>query len=128
MKAEFKNKFLGNRRKTRSRTKLRSVNRKHLNRIFFHVSNKNLSAQLIDDTASKTILAVSTLGFAKEGKTSSTTTNKEYAKKLAEAFVAKMQEAKIDMQKGFIFDRGEKKYHGKVKVFADALREKGVKV
>jgi len=127
MKSVLKKDYLAERRKKRIRTKLKNVNRQQMERIYLHVSNKNLYAQLINDMNSKTLLSVSTLAIMKDSKTKSRT-NKECAKKLAEVFSGKIKEAGIDSSKGFIFDRGDRKYHGKVQVFADTLREKGIKV
>lgn len=112
-------------RKNRTRKKINARNREARKRILFSVSNKNLYAQLVDAVNGKTLVTVSSLdaSLCKSGKS---TKNKEVAAKLAELFAAKIAEkvTKTDDEK-FVFDRGQKLYHGRVKAFAEALREKG---
>lgn len=124
MSAENKVKILQDRRKKRVRSKLKSVNRRGLNRIYLHITNKNLSAQVIDDANGKTLVSVTTVA---KGQTKNQSNISE-AEKLAEALVSKMNEKGIVSGDGYAFDRGSKRYHGKVKVFAEKLREKGIKV
>ena len=107
-------------RRLRNRKKLKkvSVNRYRLS-IF--KSLKNISAQIIDDKIMKTLVSASS--GEKEIK------NKK-AKKidvsnlLGELLAKRAKEKKID---NIYFDRGEHKYHGRVKVFADSLRKNGLK-
>jgi len=110
-------------RKLRIRSKLKRVNRTLRKRIYLNTSNKHLTAQLLDDQSGVTILTVTT---QKKGEGSKNLSNKENAVKLAEAFKTKMDECKIKETEGFVFDRGNKPYHGKVAKFADTLREKGL--
>lgn len=114
------------RRKNRVRGKVRGLNKRGLPRIYFYITNKHLYAQLIDDTSGRTLAGVSTSTPAQ--KSSGLTANKDSAEKLAEAFYSKLQEKNIPTDQGFVFDRGAKNYHGRVKVFADSLREKGLKL
>lgn len=79
-------------------------------------SNLQISVQLIDDAAGKTIVA----GSTKELKAKSTM---EGAKKLGEAIAKKAKEKKID---SVVFDRNAYKYHGRIKALADAAREGGL--
>ena len=107
-------------RRLRNRKKLKkvSVNRYRLS-IF--KSLKNISAQIIDDKVMKTFVSASS--GEKEIK------NKK-AKKidvsnlLGELLARRAKEKKIE---NIYFDRGEHKYHGRVKVFADSLRKNGLK-
>lgn len=107
-------------RRLRNRKKLKkvSVNRYRLS-IF--KSLKNISAQIIDDKVMKTLVSASS--GEKEIK------NKK-AKKidvsnlLGELLAKRAKEKKIE---NIYFDRGEHKYHGRVKVFADSLRKNGLK-
>ena len=107
-------------RRLRNRKKLKkvSVNRYRLS-IF--KSLKNISAQIIDDKIMKTLVSASS--GEKEIK------NKK-AKKidvsnlLGELLAKRAKEKKIE---NIYFDRGEHKYHGRVKVFADSLRKNGLK-
>jgi large subunit ribosomal protein L18 len=121
-----------NRQKTkrvaRVRAGLRKGNRAGKCRIYFHVSGKHLYAQVFDDMAGKTLLSCSTLDKAAQTKERKSFTNKAHSAKLAETLVGKMQGASLKLDAGYIFDRGAKLYHGRVKSFADTLREKGVKI
>ena len=83
-------------------------------------SNKNIIAQIIDDTKGETLVYVSTLD--KEIKTKKA--NKEAAKEVGTAIAKKALAAKIDT---VVFDRGGFIYHGVVKELAEAAREAGLK-
>lgn len=87
-------------------------------RLSVHVSNLHVSAQIIDDTANKTLVAVTTVG-QKTLKGSMT----EKAAWVGAEIAGKAKTAKIT---AVVFDRGGKKYHGRVKALADAAREKGL--
>jgi len=117
-----------NKRVARVRAGLRKGNRAGKNRIHFHVTGRHLYAQLVDDAAGKTLLSCSTLDKSLQQKETKSFTNKEYSAKLANVLVGKMQAASLKLDEGYIFDRGAKLYHGRVKSFADTLREKGVKI
>lgn len=121
-----------NRQKTkrvaRVRASLRRGNRSGKCRIYFHVSGKHLYAQVFDDVAGKTLLSCSTLDKTIQTNDTKSFKNKSFSAKLAHVLVAKMETAKLKLDEGYIFDRGAKLYHGRVKSFADTLREKGVKI
>ena len=82
-------------------------------------SNKNIIAQIIDDTKGETLVYVSTLD--KEIKTKKA--NKDAAKEVG-ALVAK--KAKTKKIKTVVFDRGGFIYHGVVKELAESAREAGL--
>jgi large subunit ribosomal protein L18 len=84
-----------------------------------HVSNHHVSAQLIDDTASRTLAQASSVG---QKASSDTLTAK--AERVGTEIAEKAKTAKIT---SVVFDRGPKLYHGRVKALADAAREKGLK-
>ena len=80
-------------------------------------SNKRIYAQIIDDTAGRTLVAASTADAA-EG------TNKtDNAKAVGAVIGKKAKEAGI---KQVVFDRGGYKFHGRVKALADAARAEGL--
>ncbi len=81
------------------------------------ISNRHISAQLIDDDAKKSITAATTAGKPIKG------TLTERAVILG-AEVAK--KAKTNKISKVVLDRGAKKYHGRIKAFADAARENGL--
>lgn len=87
-------------------------------RLSVFVSNKHISAQIIDDTKHSTIVQISTVG-AKAAKGTMTEraawVGAEIAKKAKAAKVTKV-----------VFDRGGKQYHGRVKALADAARAGGL--
>ena len=86
-------------------------------------SNKHIYAQLIDDTASITLVAASTMEADIASKLENTA-NIQAASAVGEAI------AKKALDKGItevVFDRGGYVYHGKVQALADAAREAGLK-
>ena len=82
-------------------------------------SLKNFEAQLIDDRARKTVASASTISLKIEKGG-----NIEAAKAVGKALGEKIQGLGI---KEIVFDRSGYIYHGRVKAFADAVRESGVK-
>ena len=84
-------------------------------------SSKNISAQIIDDSKSITLISASSI--EKDIKTGSKVNKTELSKIVAEKIAKKAQEKKITK---IFFDRGIYRYHGRVKVFAETLRENGM--
>ncbi|MBE6121596.1 MAG: 50S ribosomal protein L18 [Erysipelotrichaceae bacterium] len=82
-------------------------------------SNKQIYAQIIDDTTGKTLLSSSSLILKLENGG-----NIEAAKKVGEDVAKKCLEAGIEAVR---FDRGGYVYHGRVQALADAAREAGLK-
>lgn len=87
-------------------------------RLCFYRSLSNVYAQLIDDVNHKTILSVSSLSLDKK------TSLKNMATEVGKLVAQKAKEAKIT---DVVFDRNGFIYHGRVKAFADAARENGLK-
>ncbi len=85
-------------------------------------THKNVSAQIIDDAAGKTLVAASTLDSDLRGQVKYGG-NKAAAQVVGKALAAKALEAGI---KEVCFDRGHNKYHGRVAALADAAREAGL--
>jgi large subunit ribosomal protein L18 len=89
-------------------------------RISVFRSNRGIHAQLIDDVAGSTLAAVSwTEGNLRAMKPM------EQAGKAGELLAQRAKAAGIESA---VFDRGGYQYHGKVKAFADGVREGGLKV
>ncbi len=107
-------------RKLRNRKKLKSVN---LNRYRVSVSKSlnNLSAQIIDDKLKKTLVSASSI--EKEIKAKKVK-KMEKSSLIGEILAKRAKEKKISE---VYFDRGEYKYHGRVKNFAETLRKNGLK-
>jgi len=84
-------------------------------------SNSAFYAQIINDDAGKTLLAIATNGKEMKGKVKNT---KEGVAALGEALAKKAVSAKISK---VVFDRAGYLYHGKIKAFADGARSGGLK-
>ena len=83
-------------------------------------SNKNISAQIIDDVAGVTLVSASSLEASFEGNGG----NKEGAKQLGEILAKRALEKGIET---VCFDRGGFLYHGRVAELAEGAREGGLK-
>ena len=105
-------------RTKRTRYKLKKVsNRK---RLTVFRSNKHLYAQIIDDTVGKTLASAST-------KEKNMDIDNKDRKSLAEIIGKNI--AKRSIEKGIkevAFDKGKYKYHGLIKILAEAAREAGL--
>ena len=92
-------------------------------RLSVYKSLNHIYAQLIDDTAGKTLLSAATL--EKEIRTAlKHGGNLEAAKKVGASLAQKALGKKITT---VVFDRAGYRYHGCVKALADAAREQGLK-
>jgi len=105
-----------NRRKTRVRSKLFST--KDRLRLSVHRSNKHIYAQIIDDSKKVTLLGVSEKDLKDKKGTKS-----EKAKSLGLIMASKAKSKKVNK---IIFDKGPFAYHGRIKSFAEGLREGGL--
>ena len=85
-------------------------------------SLKQIYVQIIDDDSGNTLVSASTLDKELRGKLSYGR-NKDAAKELGKLIAKKAIEKGI---KVVVFDRGGYKYHGVVKMLADAAREEGL--
>lgn len=84
-------------------------------------SNKNIYAQIIDDTAGRTLVAASTMEKLEGAATGNA--NKKAAMVVGTALARKAIEAGI---KKVVFDRNGYAYHGRIKELADAARKVGL--
>ena len=109
-----------NKRKLRNRKKLKKVSINRL-RISVTKSLNNLSAQIIDDKNKKTLVSASSI--EKEIK-SKKIKKMEKSTIIGEVLAKRAKEKNISE---VYFDRGQYKYHGRVKVFAETLRKNGLK-
>ena len=108
-------------RKIRNRKKLKDINSNKL-RITVFKSSKNISAQIIDDKISKTLVsASSTEKELKKNKSK----KMDLSNILGELLAKRAKDKKIS---SVYFDRGGYKYHGRIKAFADSLRKNGLKI
>jgi large subunit ribosomal protein L18 len=107
-------------RQLRNRKKLKKVNVDRL-RISVFKSLNNLSAQIIDDKLKKTVVSVSSTEKDIKAKK---------IKKMEKSIIIGEMLAKRAKEKNIekvYFDRGNNKYHGRVKSFAESLRKNGLK-
>ncbi len=102
-------------RKRRIRAKVKGTG--EVPRLSVHISNKHMSAQIIDDSSMRTLAAVTTVGQKVDGSKT----------KLAEwaggQIAASAKKAGI---KKVVFDRNGKLYHGRIKALADEARRGGL--
>ncbi|MET8422613.1 50S ribosomal protein L18 [Nocardia sp. NPDC004860] len=90
-------------------------------RLVVNRSARHIHAQLIDDSAGKTIAAASTIEAdvrALEGDKSAK------GAKVGELIAARAKAAGVE---AVVFDRGGHDYHGRIAALADAAREGGLK-
>jgi len=87
-------------------------------RLSVTISNRHITAQVIDDTKHKTVAYVSTVG-AKAAKGSMI----ERAEWVGTEIAKKAKAAKVQ---AVVFDRGSRIYHGRVQALADAARKTGL--
>ena len=102
----------------RIRKKLKKNNESRF-RLSVYRSNRNISAQIIDDKNNKTLVSVSSLGHKTTGKNKKS----DLSNYIAELISKKASEKKIT---NIYFDRGGYKYHGRIKIFAEVLRKNGL--
>ena len=103
------------RRKLRARRKVRTAAGERL-RLSVYRSSKHIYAQIIDDSKGVTVASASSAGLMGGSKAD---TASAVGKALAEAAAAKGV-------KQVVFDRGQYRYHGRVKALAEAAREGGL--
>ena len=87
-------------------------------RLSVHRSLKHISAQIIDDTAGKTLVAASSVAMKTDGG------NVAAAQDVGKALAEKAKAAGIGQVQ---FDRNGRLFHGRIKALADAAREAGLR-
>ena len=87
-------------------------------------SGKHIYAQVIDDYAGKTLAAVGTLNEGVLPDGAKTGANVAAAKAVGKAIAEKAKAVGVTQ---VAFDRGGRRYHGRIKALADAAREGGLK-
>jgi large subunit ribosomal protein L18 len=107
-------------RKLRNRKKLKKVSVNKL-RVSISKSLNNLSAQIIDDKENKTLVSVSSIEKEIKNKNAK---KMEKSTLIGEILAKRAKEKNISE---VYFDRGDNKYHGRVKAFAETLRKNGLK-
>ena len=109
--------ILSQKRAARIRKKLKKINSERFRLTVFR-SSRNISAQIIDEKNGKTLVSASSINEKRTNK------KKADLSILVAGILAKRAlENKITK---IYFDRGRYKYHGRIKIFADALRKGGL--
>ena len=109
-------------KKVERRIKIKYRIRKNVNgtaerpRLSVYRSNKQIYAQVINDTTGTTVASASSLGLEKLPKI-------EQAQKVGELIAKNSQTAGVT---SVVFDRNGYLYHGRVKELADAARKSGL--
>ena len=86
-------------------------------RLSVFISNRHVHAQIIDDTAGKTLASSTSVVAGNNGNLA------EKAAKVGEDIAKKAKKAKVTQ---VVLDRNGRKYHGRLKALADAAREGGL--
>ena len=106
------------RRAKKTRMRIKSQN---LPRLTVFKSSQHIYAQIIDSSGSKVLAATSTLDKSIKSKGRSVQSAKEVGEKIADLSI------KNGINK-VIFDRSGYRYHGRIKMIAEAAREKGLEI
>jgi large subunit ribosomal protein L18 len=106
-----------NRSKRHRRVRVHVAGTSQRPRLAVFRSLNHLYAQLIDDGASRTVAAASTVELKAKGN------GMTQAMEVGKAIAAKAKAAGVDQA---VFDRGGFLYHGRIKALADAAREAGL--
>jgi large subunit ribosomal protein L18 len=120
MKKSITNQINRERRHARIRAKIMGTAARP--RLAVYKSNRYLHAQIIDDTAGKTLVAGSTKEVGKDAKKS--VKKMDAAKVLGTELAKRAKAAGIE---AVVFDRGGFRYTGRITILADAAREGGLK-
>ncbi|HEU5004685.1 MAG TPA: 50S ribosomal protein L18 [Candidatus Saccharimonadales bacterium] len=107
--------MMSERRANRVRAKVSGTSERP--RLAVSISNLHVTAQIIDDTTSKTLAYATTVGQKLTG------TMTEKAAVIGEQIAKKAAKAKVSK---VVLDRSSRKYHGRVKALADAARKSGL--
>jgi large subunit ribosomal protein L18 len=87
-------------------------------RLAVYRSNRHIYAQLIDDTRAVTVAQASDAEVKGAGPT-------ERAKKVGELLAGRARDAGVDTA---VFDRGGRRFHGRVAALAEGAREGGLRI
>ena len=110
------------RRRNRSKGNIAKNFNRH--RLVVFRSNKNMSAQLVDDSNGKTIASASSLDKLLKNKIAKLKTKTEVS-----TFIGKIiaNNAKAKKISKIVFDRNGFPYHGRVRALAESARKNGLK-
>ena len=92
-------------------------------RLCVYRSNKNIEAQIIDDTKGVTVASASTVDKAIKPKTTDAVSKTQQSKLVGKTLAERAIKKKIKL---VVFDRNGFSYQGRVKALAEAAREGGL--
>jgi ribosomal protein L18 len=114
--ADLQKKLL-NKRLRKNRVRARVNGTADRPRLTVFISNKHVSAQIIDDTKGITIVSATTVGTKLAGSMT------ELAAKVGSDIAKKAKKVKIN---AVVFDRNGRQYAGRLSALADAARKEGL--
>lgn len=114
--ADLQKKLL-NRRLRKNRVRARVNGTADRPRLTVFISNKHVSAQIIDDTKGITIVSATTVGTKLAGSMT------ELAAKVGSDIAKKAKKVKIN---AVVFDRNGRQYAGRLSALADTARKEGL--
>ena len=94
-------------------------------RLIVYKSNKHFYTQLLDDNSSSTICSSSSKDKKLAKLFDKALTKTEISKQIGYDIAKKISENNMNQ---VIFDRNGYKFHGRIKAFVDAVKEKGIKI
>ncbi len=111
------NRYTANQRRiARTRNKLKGTSDRP--RFAVRISNRHVSAQIIDDSNGVTLVAA-------DSKALKVTKTEDATAAVGKDIATKAMKAKITR---VVFDRGAKQYHGRIQQVADAARQAGLEL
>ena len=108
----------------RNRSKSSSMFHEKYPRLVVYRSNKHFESQIINDFEAKTLTSASSKDSNLKKEIKNSKNKIEISTIVGKTLAAKAVEKKI---KKVVFDRNGYPFHGRVKAFADAAREAGLK-
>ena len=108
----------------RNRSKGNTAKHVSMHRLVVFRSNKNMSAQLVDDSDGRTITSASSLDKLLKNKVAKLKTKTEVSVFIGEMIAENAKNKKISK---IVFDRNGFPYHGRVKALAESARKNGLK-
>ncbi len=123
MSIQIRKNKLAIKRKARVRAKIHGTSLRP--RLTVFRSNKYTYLQVINDDSGVVIAAANEKMLEKQSKKEMTGTKSEKAKALTEHIASELKKQKVTK---LSFDRGSYRYHGKLKIVAQTVREAGIEV
>ena len=106
-------------KRQRIKYRIRQKNISNHPRLVVYRSNTNIYAQLVDDEKNETVLSASSIDKSLKKSFDKAANKIAISKIVGESLAKKIKDANIER---IIFDRNGYKYHGRVKVLAEAIR------